>query len=332
MALSQRVVTLITLIRLFFLLACLALSAQAPAQYPNKPIRLIVPAAPGGGTDIATRSLAPALQHNLGQSVLIENRGGAGGVVGTEVVAKAAPDGYTLGMVYPSHATNVTLVTKTPYDPIRDFIPITLVAHEPTVLVTHPSVPANNLQEFIAWAKAQLAKGSLSYATDPGSAGFLAGELFKQAADLKQIAYIPYKGSGPAAADVVGGHVPFMWSVISIVTPYVKGGRLKALSIAAEKRAPGMPDVPTTAEGGLKDVIVSGWYVLVAPAKTPKEIIDRLHTETAKALKDPKVLERLATSGSQPLGAGPDQAATHIRSEIERWGRVLKAAGVQPTN
>jgi tripartite-type tricarboxylate transporter receptor subunit TctC len=318
------------LIALLLALAPFAAHSQAP--YPNRPIRLIVPAAPGGGTDITARSFVPALQEGLGQSVLIENRGGAGGVIGTEVASKAAPDGYTLLMVYVSHATNVTLVTKLPYDTLRDFIPITLIAHEPNVLVTHPSVPANNLQEFIAWAKGKVAAGGLSYATDPGSAGFLAGELFKQAADLKQIAYIPYKGSGPAAADVVGGHVPYMWSVISIATPYVKGGRLKALSIAAEKRAPGMPDVPTTAEGGLKDVVVSGWYVLTAPAKTPKEIIDRLHTETAKSLKDPKVLERLATSGSQAIGAGPDQAAAHIRSEIERWAKVLKAAGVQPTN
>src|SRR5260221_2958748 len=180
----------------------LGAATQAWAQYPNKAIRLIVPAAPGGGTDITARSFVPALSEYIGQPVVIENRGGAGGVIGTDVVAKAAPDGYTLLMVYVSHATNPTLVTKLPYDSLRAFEPITLIAHEPTVLVTHPSVPAGTLAEFIAWAKKGAATGKLSYATDPGSAGFLAGELFKQAAGLKEIVYIPYKGSRPPAADV----------------------------------------------------------------------------------------------------------------------------------
>ncbi|TMH68151.1 MAG: tripartite tricarboxylate transporter substrate binding protein [Betaproteobacteria bacterium] len=308
----------------------LAAATQAWAQqYPTRPIRLIVPAAPGGGTDITARSFVPALQDNLGQPVVIENRGGAGGVIGTDAVAKAAPDGYTLLMIYASHATNVTLVTKLPYDTLRDFTPITLISHEPTVLVTHPSHPAKTLGEFIAWAKER--SGTISYATDPGSAGFLAGELFLQKAGLK-VQYIPYKGSGPAAADVVAGHVPYMWSVISIVTPYAKGGRLKPLAIAAEQRAAALPDVPTTAEGGMADFTVSGWYGLVAPAKTPKSVIDRVHAEAAKALKNEAVLQRLATSGSLPIGAGPDELDKHIRSEIVRWNKVLTAAGVQPTN
>ncbi len=312
--------------------AALLFAASAAAQYPARPIRLIVPAAPGGGTDITARSFVPQLSENLGQPVVIENRGGAGGIIGTDAVAKAAPDGYTLLMMYVSHATNPTLVTKLPYDTLRDFAPITLIAHEPTVLVMHPLVPANNLGEFIAWAKQQMATGKLSYATDPGSAGFLAGELFKQATNLKEIVYIPYKGSGPAAADVVAGHVPYMWSVISIATPYVKGGRMKALAIAAERRAPGLPDVPTAAEGGLADFAVSGWYGLVAPAKTPRSVIDRVHTEAAKALQSEAVRQRLAASGSQPIGGGPEQLDAHIRAEMARWNRVLKAAGVQPTN
>ena len=310
----------------FALLAAPFAIEPAAAQYPARPIRLIVPAAPGGGTDIAARSFVPALQDNLGQPVVIENRGGAGGVIGTELAAKAAPDGYTLLLVYVSHATNPTLAAKLPYDTLRDFAPITLVAHEPTVLVTHPSVPANTLAEFIAFAKER--SGKLSYATDPGSAGFLAGELFKQATGTK-IEYIPYKGSGPAAADVVAGHVPYMWSVISIATPFVKSGRMKALAIAAERRAPGLPDVPTTAEGGLPDFNVSGWYGLVAPAKTPKSVIDRLHAETAKALQNEAVLQRLATSGSQAIGAGPEQLDAHFRREMARWDKVLKAAGIQ---
>ena len=316
--------------RITALLVLSLLAAPALAQYPVRPIRLVVPAAPGGGTDISTRSIVPALQEILGQTVVIENRGGAGGIIGTDLVAKAAPDGYTLLMVYVSHATNPTLNKTLPYDTLRDFAPITLTAHEPTVLVTHPSVPPNTLAEFIAWAKEGAAKGKLSYATDPGSAGFLAGELFKQAVNLKSIEFIPYKGSGPAAADVVAGHVPYMWSVISIATPFVKQGRMKALAIASATRAPGLPDVPTAAEGGLADFAVSGWYVLVAPAKTPQAIIERLNDATQKALKDEGVLRRLAASGTQPIGAGPVEAAAHIRAEMIRWDRVLKAAGVQP--
>jgi tripartite-type tricarboxylate transporter receptor subunit TctC len=309
--------------------AALVVFSQAWAQYPTHPIRLIVPAAPGGGTDITARSFVPQLAENLGQPMVIENRGGAGGVIGTDVVAKAAPDGYTLLMVYVSHATNPTLVTKLPYDTLRDFVPITLISHEPTVLVTHPSNPAKTLAEFTAWVKER--SGTLSYATDPGSAGFLAAELYLQRIGAK-VQYVPYKGSGPAAADVVAGHVPYMWSVISIVTPYAKGGRLKALATAAEKRAPALPDVPTAAEGGLADFAVSGWYALVAPAKTPKNVIDRVHAEAVKALKNEAVLQRLAASGSLPIGAGPEQLDAHIKSEITRWNKVLTAAGVQPTN
>ena len=295
-------------------------------QYPTRPIRLIVPAAPGGGTDITARSFVPQLADNLGQPIVIENHGGAGGVVGTSVVAKAAPDGYTILMVYISHATNPTLVRSLPYDTLKDFEPITLISHEPTVLVTHPSHPAKTLAEFTAWVKER--SGNLSYATDPGSAGFLAAELYKQLAGVKAT-YIPYKGSGPAAADVLAGHVPYMWSVISIITPHVKSGRMKGLAIAAEKRAPGLPDVPTTAEGGMKDFAVSGWYGLVGPAKLPKEIVDKVNAAALKALQDPKVVERLATGGSLPIGAGPAEFGAHIKREIERWNKVLKTAGIK---
>src|SRR3954467_14057345 len=316
------------------LLAVLALFISAgagPHPYRGGRWRLSVRAPPGGGTDITARSVVPAIAENLGQPIVIENRGGAGGVVGSEVVAKAAPDGYTLLMVYISHATNPTLVTKLPYDTERDFTPITLISHEPTVLVTHPSNPAKSLGEFIAWVKDASRAGKLSYATDPGSAGFLAAELFLQRIGAK-VQYIPYKGSGPAAADVVAGHVPYMWSVISIVTPYAKGGRLEALATAAEKRAAALPEVPTAAEGGLPDFAVSGWYALLAPAKTPKGVIDRVNAEAQKALKNEAVVQRLANSGSIPIGAGPDELDKHIRAEIPRWNKVLTAAGVQPTN
>ena len=312
-----------------FAALCLVAVQTFAHQYPTRPIRLIVPAAPGGGTDITARSFVPQLADNLGQPIVIENHGGAGGVVGTSVVAKAAPDGYTILMVYISHATNPTLVRSLPYDTLKDFEPITLISHEPTVLVTSTSHPAKTLAEFTAWVKENQAK--ISYATDPGSAGFLAAELYLQRVGAK-VQYIPYKGSGPAAADVVAGHVPYMWSVISIVTPYAKAGRLKPLATAAVKRAPALPDVPTAGEQGLADFAVSGWYALVAPAKTPKPIIERIHAEAAKALRNEAVMQRLATSGSIPIGDGPDILAKHIRAEIERWNHVLTAAGVQPTN
>jgi tripartite-type tricarboxylate transporter receptor subunit TctC len=313
-------------LRLIALVLTLGAALPAAAQYPNHPIRLIVPAAPGGGTDITARSFIPALADNLGQPIVIENRGGAGGTIGSAEVARAAPDGYTLLLVYISHATNPTLVEKLSYDTVKDFTAITLVSHEPTVLVTHPSVEAKTLAEFTAWAKERGDK--LSYATDPGSAGFLAAELYKQLSGVKA-AYIPYKGSGPAAADVIAGHVPYMWSVISIITPHIKSGRMKGLAIAADKRSPGIPDVPTTAEAGMKDFQVSGWYGLVAPAKTPKEIVDKVHAAAVKALKDEKVLERLAASGSQPIGAGPAEFEAHVKSEIARWNRVLTTAGIK---
>jgi len=308
----------------FMLGALLAAGAQAQS-WPQKPVRFIVPFPPGGATDISARLVGEKLSQIWGQTVVIENRGGAGGVIGSDVVAKAAPDGYTLLLCYVSHATNPTLADKLPYDTLRDFTPITLVSHEPAVLVTHPSVPANSLKEFTAWAKAQ---AKLSYATDPASAGFLAAELYKQQAEVRA-EYIPYKGSGPAAADVLAGHVPYMWSVISIITPHVKSGRMKGLAIAAERRAPGLPEVPTTAEGGMPNFAVSGWYGLLAPAKTPKEIVERVHAAAAKALKDEAVLARLATSGSQPIGAGPAEFDAHIRREIPRWEKVLKTAGIQ---
>jgi tripartite-type tricarboxylate transporter receptor subunit TctC len=316
------------------LLALIALVLAVPVaaqQYPTRPIRLIVPAAPGGGTDITARSFVPQLAENLGQPIVIENRGGAGGMVGTEAAARSAPDGYTLLMAYVSHATNPTLVRKLPYDTLADFEPITLISHEPTVLVTHPSHPSKTLAEFTAWVKENSRDGKLSYATDPGSAGFLAAELYLQRIGAK-VQYIPYKGSGPAAADVVAGHVPYMWSVISIVTPYAKAGRLKALATADKQRAPSLPDVPTAAEAGLADFAVSGWYGLVGPAKTPRNVVAAVYAASAKALKSDAVLSRLAASGSLPIGAGPEEFGAHIKSEIARWNHVLTTAGVQPTN
>ena len=310
------------------LAAALGSVPAVAAEFPVKPVTLVLGFAPGGPSDVMARILTKKMEGLLKQPVVIENRAGAGGGIAANAVARAAPDGHTILLATGSSlAINVSLYKNLGYDPEKDFEPISLVGTQTNLLYTHPgSVPAKTLAEFTAWAKPQGDK--LSYATDPGSAGFLAAELYKQLAGVRA-AYIPYKGSGPASADVLAGHVPYMWSVISIVTPHVRSGKMKGLAIAAEKRAPGLPDVPTTAEAGMPDFAVSGWYGLLAPAKTPKDIVDKVHAAAAKALKDGKVLERLAASGSQPIGAGPAELDAHIRREIARWDKVLRTAGIQ---
>jgi len=312
--------------RLVLLFVALLAGAQAWAQYPSRPIRLVVPAAPGGGTDITSRSFAPALGDALGQPIVVENRGGAGGMVGSAEVAKSAPDGYTLLMVYISHATNPTLVTKLPYDTLRDFTPITLVSHEPTVLVVNSKIPVNSLAEFTAWAKARQEK--LSYATDPGSAGFLAGELFLQRAGLKS-QYVPYKGSGPAAADLVGGRVQIMFDAAPSLIQHVKSGKLRVLAAASARRNPLLPEVPTFAELGYPKIAVSLWYGLLAPAGTPRGVVDRLNRETVRALQSAEVRERLLAQGAEPMPATPEAFASFMQQESAKWAPIVKQAGVK---
>lgn len=302
---------------------CGAVVAQG---YPSKPVRLVVGAAAGGPTDVVSRNLTPKLAESLGQPVLVDNRGGAGGVIGTEFVAKAPPDGYTLGMVFISHATNPTLVAKLPYDTLKDFAPVTLVAYQTTVLVRHPSLPVNSVKELIALAKAQ--PGKLSYAGDTGSAAHLAGELFKFMTGTN-IVHVSYKGNAPALIDTLAGHIPFMFNAINTCLPLVKAGRLKALAVTSAQRSSLAPELPTMNESGLPGFEVTPWYGVVAPARTPKEAIGRLNSDIVKVLRMPDLKERLSSQGTEVVGGTPEQFDRYIREEISKWDKVLTAAGLR---
>jgi tripartite-type tricarboxylate transporter receptor subunit TctC len=258
--------------------------------------------------------------------VLIDNRGGAGGIIGTDVVAKAPPDGYTIAMVFISHATNPTLVAKLPYDTLRDFAPVTLVGYQTAVLVLHPSLPVNSVKQLIALAKAS--PGKLSYAGDTGSASHLAGELFKYMTGTS-IVHVPYKGNAPALIDTLAGHIPFMFNAIITCLPYVKAGKLKALAVTSVQRSSLAQELPTMSESGLLGFEVTPWYGVVAPARTPKEAIGRLNSEIVKVLRTPDLKERLSSQGAEVVGSTPEEFDAYIRNEISKWDKVLKAAGIR---
>jgi tripartite-type tricarboxylate transporter receptor subunit TctC len=303
------------------------LSAAALAQsYPSKPVRLIVGAAAGGPTDLVSRTLTPKLSESLGQPVLVDNRGGAGGIIGSEVVAKAPPDGYTVAMIFGSHATNPALVAKLPYDTLKDFAPVAMVGYNTAVLVLHPSVPARSVKELIALAKAE--PGKLSYAGDTGSASHVAGELFKYMTGTT-IVHIAYKGNGPALADTLAGHVPLMFASTIICLPYIKATRLKGLAVTSLQRSPLLPELPTLSESGLRDFEVNAWYGVVAPSRTPNEVINRLNVAIVKVLQAPELKERFASQGLEVVGSTPEEFDAHIRLELGKWNKVLKAAGIR---
>jgi tripartite-type tricarboxylate transporter receptor subunit TctC len=301
------------------------LCLPAAAQYPSKPVRLVVPAAASGPTDLLARIIAPKLAEALGQPVLVDNRGGAGGVVGTDIVAKAAPDGYTLALVFISHATNPAMAGKLPYDTARDFAPVTLVGYQTLLLVVNPSLPVNSVRDLVALARSK--PGKLDYAADKASGPHLAGELLK-ASTGTAIVHIPYKGNGPALADVVAGQVPFMFNTISTSLPYVKAGKLKALAVTSAKRSPLAPDLPTMAESGLPGFEVTPWYGIVAPAGTPPEVIARLHAETVKVLRNPDTRALMEKQGIEVVGSSPQEFAAYIQSETAKWTKVVRAAGI----
>ncbi len=305
-----------------------AFSSGAEAAYPDKPIRLMVPFAPGGNTDIISRSIGNELSKNLGVTVVIENRGGAGGMVGSEVVAKAPADGYTLLMVSASHVINPSLQKRLPYDTVKDFAAISMVADVPTVLVVHPSVPAKTLKEMIAYAKANPDK--LNYATaGKGTVGHLAAELLKSMVKIKLV-HVPYKGAGPAMTDVLGGHVQMIFSSMPAAMPHIQSGMLRSIVMTGAKRSPAAPSIPTMAEAGLPGFEVSTGFGLFAPAKTPRAIIQRLNAEVVKALRVPSVRESLASQGAEPVGSTPEEYDAFVRSEIAKWLKVCKDAGIQP--
>ncbi|MPZ46534.1 MAG: tripartite tricarboxylate transporter substrate binding protein [Betaproteobacteria bacterium] len=305
----------------------LSFAGAALAQdYPAKPVRMIGPSSPGGGIDTNGRILAAAFTQSMGQQFVLENRPGAGGRIGTELVSKAAPDGYTLLF---SAAAAMTIHPNTyknlPYDPVRDFAPISLVALSEYILAVHPSLPVKSVKDLIALAKAR--PGQIVYGSS-GTFGLphLGGELLEQAAGVDML-HVAYKGGGPAARAILGGEVAFMFGTGPTVVPLAKAGRLRLIAIASNKRSPALPELPTVAET-VPGVEVSAWYGLLAPAGTPQQIITRLHAETVKAIADPKVAAAIRNAGGEPVTSTPAEFAAHIKSEIARWGKAVKAANL----
>lgn len=294
--------------------------------YPAKPIRIIVPFAPGGGTDITARVVGQRLTEAWGQPVVIDNRPGAGTMIGTEIAARSAADGYTLIIASASHALNPSLYRKVNYDPVRDFSPVTLAIAFPFVIAVHPSIPARSVKELIALARSR--PGKLTYASSgTGSTNHLAGELFKSMAGA-DIVHVPYKGGGPALNDAIGGQVSMIFGTVLETLPQVKAGKLRGLAVTAGKRAPLAPDLPTVAEDGLPGYDVTGWYAFLAPAGTPHDVLVKLNQEMTRILRSPATKERLLAMGAEPWPTSLDEAQKFIASEVVRWGKVIKAARI----
>ena len=301
------------------------LSAQT---YPNKPVRMVVASAPGGGTDFVARVLSTRLTENLGQPTVIDNRGGAGGTIGTDIVAKAPPDGYTLLMVFINFSIHPSLYQKLPYDPVKDFAPVSTLATTPLILVVNPQVPAKSVKELIALGKAPGSR--LNYAAPGvGSLGHLAGELFKNMTGVN-MAHVAYKGGGPSITALIGGEVQAYFATMPAALAQVKAGRLRALAVTSAKRAAAEPNIPTIAESGVSGYDVTGWFGVMAPARTPKAIVTRLNQEFVKALGSPDVKERLSAEGLDPVSSTPEEFAATIKSDIAKWGKVVKESGINP--
>ena len=315
--------------------ACVLAAASAIAaptllaqDYPLKPIRMVVPFAPGGNTDIIARAIAPGMAQDLGQPVIIENRGGAGSTLGTAIGAKAPPDGYTLLMVSSAHVINPAVRKSLPYDSVKDFAPVTLVADVPNALAVHPSVPVKDVRGLIAFARKR--PGDLTYATPgAGTSSHLAVEMLA-AAEKLNLVQVPYKGVGPATADVVGGHVHMIFSSMPALIEHVRAGRLRMLAQAGLKRTSAAPDVPTMIEAGYKDFYVSSGFGMFAPAGTPRPIIDRLHQAMVRVLAIPELREQLVAQGADPVGNTPEQFGEQIREELKLWAQFIKQTGIKP--
>ena len=309
-------------------LFCLVVAPAASQEYPNRPVRIIVPSPPGGGTDIVGRVLAQHFSKALGQSFVVENKPGAGNMIGIEAVARSAPDGYTLLMVPATLALNSVLYKKVPYHPIRDFAPITLAATAPLVLIVHPSVPAQSLAEFVALAKRQ--PGKMSYGTAGiGTAPHLCMELLKSMAGI-DLLHVPYKGTAPAAADVISGQIAAMFATALTARPIIDSGRVRALAVSGPQRVQALPNVPPVAEAGVPGYSAMQWYGLLAPTGTPQPVVARLNAEALRSLRTGEMRERLAADGAEPQGSTPEEFGALIRSELEKWGRVTRAAGIEP--
>ncbi len=308
--------------------AALAAAGAAHAQsFPVKPVRWVVPYAPGGNTDMIARVIGARIGEAMGQQVIVENRAGAATLIGAEFVARAAPDGYTLLLATSTTlAINPHLYRKLPYDSVNDFAPITLIARVPMVLVVHPSLPVKSVKDLVALARAR--PGQISNGTQgTGSPSYMASELFKSAAGISLID-VPYKGSGPAVPDLLGGQISMLFDNTSLA--FVRAGRLRALAHTGEARMSVAPDVPTMREAGFGSVVFYPWQGVVAPARTPPEVVARLNAEVVRALKVPEVQSRITAEGAEILAAGPAEFGDYIRSEIGRFGKVIRDAGVKP--
>jgi tripartite-type tricarboxylate transporter receptor subunit TctC len=314
------------------LLLAAALATFAPPAtadvYPAKPIRFVVAFPPGGGTDIIARSIAQKLSERLAQQVLVDNRPGAGGNIGTDIVAKSAPDGYTMlmGSAGPL-AINASLFATMPFDPVRDLAPVTLAASTPNVLVVHPSLKVSSVKELIALARSR--PGAINFASSGhGTPAHLAGELFNSMAGVKLV-HVPYKGAAPALADLLGGQVQLMFSTMPPALPHVKDGKLRALAVTSLKRSPAMPELPTVAEAALPGFEANTWHGVVLPAGTQPAIIARLNREIVAILHLPEVVERLSSQGAEPVGSTPEEFAAYIRSETVKWAKVVRESGAR---
>lgn len=303
-------------------------SAADAATFPTKPVRLIVPFTPGGSTDILARAIGQKLSETWRQPVVIENRPGAGGAIGMELAAKSPPDGTTIVMGHiGTLAANPSLYRSLPYDPVRDFAPVTLVAMVPNVLVVGPAVQSRSVAEFVALAKSK--PGKLDYGSGGnGSAAHLAMEYFKLKAGV-DLQHVPYKGTAPALTDLLGGQIAAILTGLPPVLQHVKSGKLRILGVASRERLPAFPDIPTIAESGVPGFEATQWYGLLVPAATPRDVVAKIQRDAAAALRDPAVNERLASEGAEPVGNTPEQFGAFIRSEIELWGKVIRATGMK---
>jgi tripartite-type tricarboxylate transporter receptor subunit TctC len=316
-----------TVCRGFLVVLAVAAVGTAHAQYPAKPVRWVVPFPPGGGSDTLARIMSPKFGEILGQQIVIDNRPGAGANIGAEVAAKAPPDGYTILMGNVAHAINMSLYAKPGYEIVKDFAAVNLLASTPNIVVVHPSLPVRSIQQLVALAKAR--PGELDVASSgAGSSAHLAGELFNNLAGTR-MNHIPYKGGGPAVAALVGGEVSVGFATMPSVISHVKSGKMRGLAVTTAKRSPATPDLPTVSESGLKGYEAGTWYGLLVPVATPKDAVTRLHAESMKVIATPDVKQRLDTAGFETLGSTPEQFGSYIRSEVDKWTKVVRAAGVR---
>ncbi len=306
--------------------ALVAVTAHAQTVFPTKPVRIVVPYAPGGGTDIISRQIAQKLGEAWGQNVFVENRPGANGITGTDLVLKSAPDGHNLVVVVAAHVINSSLQTKMPYDPVADVAPVTLIARSPWVIVSIPTLPAKTLGEFVAYAKAN--PGKLRFGSSEPSSR-LAGEQFKQLAGIN-LEHIPYKGGSQIMTDMLGGQIETGFTSTLTVLQHYKSGKLKVLAVAGKARHASMPDVPTAIEAGYPEYETYAWYGMYAPKGTPREIVARIQQEIARVVKRPDTEERLGQFGAEPIASTPEDFAAFTKAESEKFARLIKAAGIQP--